>query len=72
MSIFYLLAIRNKATMNIIEHVHGRASSEYMPTDGIAACSGRSISSFLKNLQIDIFFGTGFLCVALAVLELTL
>ena len=42
--------------MNIVEHVplwHGRASFGYIPKTGIAGSSGRSISSFLRNLQID-------------------
>ena len=53
---FQLLAITNKATMNIVEHVplwHGGASFGYMPKSGIAGSSGRSISNFLRNLQID-------------------
>jgi hypothetical protein len=42
--------------MNIVEHValwHGGASFGYIPKSGIAGCSGRSISNFLRNLQID-------------------
>ena len=53
---FQVLAITNKATMNIVEHVllwHGGASFGYMPKSGIAASSGRSIASFLRNCQID-------------------
>ena len=53
---FQLLAITNKATMNIVEHMplwHGGASFGYIPKSGIAGSSGRSISNFLRNLQID-------------------
>jgi hypothetical protein len=41
-----LLAITNKAAMNIMEHVallHGGASFGYIPKCGIAGSSGRSI-----------------------------
>jgi hypothetical protein len=53
---FQLLAITNKVAMNIVEHVllwQGGASFEYMPKRGIARPSDRSISNFLRNLQID-------------------
>jgi hypothetical protein len=53
---FQLLAITNKASMNIVEHVplwHGEASFGYVPKRGKAGSSGRSISNFLRNLQID-------------------
>jgi hypothetical protein len=53
---FRPLAIKNKATLKIVEHValwHGGASFEYIPKRGIAESSGRSISNFLRNLQID-------------------
>ena len=53
---FQLLAITNKAVMNIVEHMplqHGRASFGYMPKSGIAESSGRSISNFQRNLEID-------------------
>jgi hypothetical protein len=53
---FQLMAITNKPAMNIVEHVplyHGGASFEYMPKSGIAGSSGRSISNFLRNFQID-------------------
>jgi hypothetical protein len=53
---FHLLAIINKAAMNIVEHVfllHVGASSEYMPNSGIAVFSGSNMSSFLKNCQTD-------------------
>jgi hypothetical protein len=42
--------------MNIVEQMplwHGRASFGYIPKSGIAGSSGRSISSFLRNLHID-------------------
>ena len=53
---FQILAITNKAATNIVEHVplwHGGASFGYIPKSGIAGSSGRSISNFLRNLQID-------------------
>ena len=42
--------------MNIVEPVslwYGGASFGYMPRSGIAGFSGRTISNFLRNLQID-------------------
>jgi hypothetical protein len=45
---FQLLAITNKAAMNIGEHLllwHGAASFGYIPKSGIAGSSGRSISN---------------------------
>ena len=42
--------------MNIVKHLslwHGGASFGYIPKSGIAGSSGRSISNFLRNLQID-------------------
>jgi hypothetical protein len=53
---FQLLAITNKAAMNIVEHVplwHGGASFGYIPKSGIVGSSGRSISNFLRNIQVD-------------------
>jgi hypothetical protein len=53
---FQLLAIINKATMNIVERVsllHGRASSGYMPMSGIAESSSRTMSNFLRNWQTN-------------------
>jgi hypothetical protein len=53
---FQLLAITNKASMNIVEHVpawHGGTSFGYIPKSGIAGYSGRSISNFLRSLWID-------------------
>ena len=52
---FQFLAITNKATMNIVEHVplwHGGASFGYI-TKSRAGSSGRPISNFLRNTQID-------------------
>jgi hypothetical protein len=53
---FQLLAIINKAAMNIVEHVSflpvGR-SSGHMPRRGIARSSGSSMSNFLRNRQTD-------------------
>ena len=49
---FQLLAIINKAAMNIMEHVsllHVGASSGYMPRTGIAGSSGRTMNNFLRN-----------------------
>jgi hypothetical protein len=46
----------NKVAVNIVDHMpmcHDEASFEYIPKSGIAGSSGRSISSFLRNLQID-------------------
>ena len=51
---FQLLAIINKAVMNIVEHVsllHVRASSGYMPRSGIAGSSSRTMSNFLRDNQ---------------------
>jgi hypothetical protein len=53
---FQLLAIINKAAMNIVEHVSFLpvgASSGYMPRRGIAGSSGSTISSFLRNRQLE-------------------
>ena len=57
---FQLMAITNKAAMTIVEHVslwYGEASFGYMPKSCIAGSSGRFISNFLRNHQID--FQTG-------------
>jgi len=56
---FQLLAIINKAAMNIVEHVsllYVGASSWYMPRRGIAGSSGSAMSNFLRNLQTDLQF----------------
>ena len=53
---FQLLAIINKAAMNIVEHVsllQVGASSGYMPRRGIAGSSGSTMSNFLRNHQTD-------------------
>ena len=53
---FHLLAIINKAAMNIVEHVpllHGGVSSGYMPRSGIAGSAGSTMSNFLRNSQTD-------------------
>jgi hypothetical protein len=53
---FQLLAIINKAAMNIVEHVpllQVGASSGYMPRTGIAGSSGSTMSNFLRNRQTD-------------------
>jgi len=53
---FQLLAIINKAAVNIVEHVsflYVGASFGYMPKRGIAGTSGSSMSNFLRNLQTD-------------------
>jgi hypothetical protein len=48
---FQLLAIINKACINIVEHVslYVGASSGYMFRSGIARSSDRSMSNFLMN-----------------------
>jgi hypothetical protein len=51
---FQLLAIINKAAINIVEHVsllYVGASSGYMPRSGIARSSGNTMSNFLRNCQ---------------------
>jgi len=56
MSCFQLIAIINKAAIDIAEHVslsYGGASFGYMSRSGIATFSGRTISNFLRNSQID-------------------
>ena len=53
---FQLLAIINKAAMNIVEHVFllpVGTSSGYMPRRGIAGSSSSTMSNFLRNLQTD-------------------
>ena len=53
---FQLLAIINKAAMNIVEHVSFLpvgTSSEYMSRRCIAGSSGSTICSFLRNCQTD-------------------
>jgi hypothetical protein len=51
-----LLAIINKTTMNIVEHVSllpVGTSSGYMPRRGIAGSFGSNMSNFLRNHQTD-------------------
>ena len=58
---FQLLAIINKAVINIVEHVsllYVRESFGYMPRSGIAESSGNTMSNFPRNRQID--FQTGY------------
>ena len=53
---FLLLAIINKAAANIVEHVsllYVGASFEVTPKSDIDVFSGRTISNFLRNCQID-------------------
>jgi hypothetical protein len=52
---FQLLAIINKAAMNIVEQVFilPVGTSGYMPMRGIAGSSGSNMSNFLRNLQTD-------------------
>ena len=53
---FQLLAIINKAAMNIVEHVSFLpvgTSSGYMPRSGILGSSSSPMSNFLRNCQID-------------------
>jgi hypothetical protein len=58
---FQLLAIINRAAMNIVEHVSllpVGTSSGYMPRRGIAGSLSSTMSSFLRNCQTD--FQSGF------------
>ena len=51
---FQLLAIINKAAMNIVEHVTFlpvETYSGYMPRRGVAGFSGSTMSNFLRNRQ---------------------
>jgi hypothetical protein len=53
---FQLLAIKNKAAINIVEHVsliHVGACSRFMSRSGIAGSSGNTMSNFQRNHQID-------------------
>jgi hypothetical protein len=53
---FQLLAIINKAAMNIVEHVSllkVETSSGYMPRRGIAGSSGSTMFNVLRNDQTD-------------------
>ena len=56
LSSFQLLAIINKAAINIVEHVFllpVRTSSGYMPRRSIDGSSSSIMSNFLRNLQTD-------------------
>jgi hypothetical protein len=60
LGLFQLLAITNKASMNILEHVSLLcvvASSGYMPRSGIPGFSGSAMSNFLRNCQSDFHNG---------------
>ena len=51
-----LLAIINKAVINIVEHLsflQVGTSSGYMPRSGVARSSGSTMFSFLRNQQTD-------------------
>jgi hypothetical protein len=53
---FQLLAIINKAAVNIVEHVslfQVGTSSGYMSRSGIAGSSSSTMSNFLRNRQTD-------------------
>jgi hypothetical protein len=53
---FQLLAMINKAAMNIVEHVFFLAvgtSSRYMPRRDIDGSSGSTMSNFLRNCQTN-------------------
>jgi hypothetical protein len=53
---FQLLAIINKAAMNIVEHVFllpVGTSSGYMPRRGIAGSFGSIMSNFLTDFQME-------------------
>ena len=53
---FKLLAIKNKAAINIVEHMsllHVGTSSGYMSRSGIAGSSGSIMVNFLSNCQTD-------------------
>ena len=60
---FQFLAIINKATMNIVEHVsllQDGTSSGYMSRTGIVGSSGITMSNFLRNRQTDFQSGCTF------------
>jgi len=57
---FKLLAIINKAAINIVDHVsllYVRASFGYISRSCIAGSSGSAMSNFLRNLQTDFHSG---------------
>jgi hypothetical protein len=56
LSCFQLLAIINKAAVNIVQQVsllYVGSSFGYMHRGGISGFLGRTISNFLRNHQID-------------------
>ena len=56
MGCFQLLAISDKAIVNIVEHMplwHGGPPFGYIPKNGIVGTSDLFISNFLRKLQID-------------------
>jgi hypothetical protein len=56
LSSFQLLVIKNKATMNILEHVsllYIGACFEYRPMSGITGSSDNTMFNFLRNFQTD-------------------
>jgi hypothetical protein len=53
---FQLLAIINKAAMNVVEHVsllHVGASFGYIPRSGLAGSSCNTMVNFLMNCETD-------------------
>ena len=53
---FQLQPITNKAAINRVEHMvlwYDGASFGYMSSSGISGSSNRTISKFLRNLQLD-------------------
>jgi hypothetical protein len=57
---FQLLAIKNKDSMNIVEHVsllHVGATSGYMPRSAIGGSLGSIMSNFQRNCQTDVQSG---------------
>jgi hypothetical protein len=57
---FQLLAIINKAAINIVEYLsllYVETSSGYIPRNGIAGSSGSTMSNFLRNHQTDLESG---------------
>ena len=69
---FQFLAIKNKAAMNIVEHMsllHSGASFGYILKSGLPGSSSRSIFSFLRNLQIDFQSGCNSFVIPPAMVE---